>query len=114
MIEHSKMMMMTRLMLVTGAFESAPLVAQPLIYENTQAYDFLNYRAWEDHPALIIAAAAGFIEIQTPVLHSGFLQWFLSHVVARMLLPSYILVRLMIVLMMMMMMMIFFLFDCYV
>jgi hypothetical protein len=73
------------------AFDRPIIVGQPLIYENTQYYEYINYRGWQNHTGEILAAATGFIEMQTPIFHSLYFEWFLRNFVARMIWPLHIL-----------------------
>jgi hypothetical protein len=72
------------------AFAHTPYVAQPLVYEDTQAYDYLNLKSWSSYPD-VIAAATGFIEIQAPIFQSSFLAWYLKNIVGRAMWPTHIL-----------------------
>ena len=66
------------------SYHDPVLVSQPLIYENTQAYEYLNHRAWA-HPRYshVIAAETRFIEIQAPIFRSVFLEWYIENMISR-------------------------------
>jgi hypothetical protein len=53
----------------------SPIVAQPLIHENTQSYRYLQRRSWEN--PRILASNVGFIEIQAPLMDAMFLEWYI-------------------------------------
>lgn len=52
-----------------------PLVAQPLIHENTQFYRYTHRRSWTN--SNILASTTGFIEIQAPLIDTLFLEWYI-------------------------------------
>jgi hypothetical protein len=66
------------------SFDSRPYISQPLIHHHTQFYDYLNQQSWEHRPDIIVSET-GFIEIQTPIFHTGFLNWYLRNIVGRVL-----------------------------
>lgn len=73
---------------------SQPLISQPLIYDNTQTYDFLNEVSWRDERFLdmtLYAAQTRFIEIQAPIFDSMYLKWYIENVLSEILLPAHIL-----------------------
>jgi hypothetical protein len=72
------------------AFDKAPIIAQPLVSENTQIYWYFNYMPWKAHPG-VIAHETRFIEMQTPVFNGHFLEFYLSQVIGRLLWPLHIL-----------------------
>lgn len=68
---------------VHDSFNNSPiLIAQPLILDNTQAYTYLNYNSWNKSEYKDISAAeTRFVEIQTPIFVSTYLEWFLQNIV---------------------------------
>lgn len=58
------------------AFETPPYVSQPLINIPTQFYRYLIKRHWEQKGDTL-ASTVGFIEIQAPLLHAQFLEWYI-------------------------------------
>lgn len=51
-----------------------PLVAQPLIHENTKVYKYLGTPYWDG--SNVIACRVGFVEIQVPFIDAEFFEWF--------------------------------------
>ena len=84
--------------IVDCAFAAKPLVAQPLISENTQSYKFLRSLQWREFQAkdraekkVILATSSAFVEIQAPLVDAQFFEWFLRYFTAPLLRPSHIL-----------------------
>lgn len=72
------------------AFDQPPVIAQPLVHDNTQIYWYFNYDPWKAHPG-VIAHETKFIEMQTPVFNGEFLKFYLSKIISRLLWPLHIL-----------------------
>ena len=98
------------LLVAQCAFETPPLVAQPLIAERTQSYKYLNADGWKSEqlalekkrrggaaavatgkPPPVLATASAFVEIQAPLLDAVFFEWFLRFLVLPLAAPSHIL-----------------------
>jgi len=84
--------------IIDCAFAAKPLVAQPLISENTQSYKFLRSLQWREFQAkdrvekkAILATSSAFVEIQAPLVDAQFFEWFLRYFTAPLLRPSHIL-----------------------
>lgn len=68
------------------------LVAQPLIFDNTQVYEYLNYDSWNKETYRdVIAAETRFIEIQAPIFDAKYLTWYLRNIVSSVLWAVHIL-----------------------
>ena len=66
-----------------------PLVAQPLVGENTQSYKFFNKKSWQSAGA--VAAQTGFIEVQVPMIDSVLFRYYLLSFVLPLVIPAHIL-----------------------
>jgi hypothetical protein len=56
------------------ALPRPPLVSQPLVFEKTQSYRYLQRPSWQN--SSILASSVGFIEIQAPLFDALFFEWF--------------------------------------
>jgi hypothetical protein len=70
------------------AFDHAPLIAQPLIYEDKDSYHFLSRTYWRG--SKVLATKLSFLEIQLPFLETQFLDWFILAVIVPLFQPMYI------------------------
>ena len=72
-----------------------PLISQPLIYENTQIYAYLNRNTWYKYQnkqkAKYALVETGFIEIQAPVIDTQYFIWYLDTIITPILWSSHIL-----------------------
>lgn len=67
------------LIIAECSFDVAPIVFQPLIAEDTQAYSFLSYDRWMSSAkdSGVLFAESVFVEIQAPVIDTKFFEWFI-------------------------------------
>ena len=72
-----------------------PLISQPLIYENTQTYKYLNRNTWDKYQnknkVKYALVESGFIEIQAPVIDTQYFIWYLDTIIKPILWSSHLL-----------------------
>lgn len=73
------------------SFRHKPVVLQPLIFDNTQLYPYLNYDTWFYRDTNILALESKFIEKQTPIFRGLYLEWFLTSITGLLLWPMHVL-----------------------
>ncbi len=81
------------------SWKNTPLVLQPLIADNTQPYTYLNANTWafvnekerQNHKRTVRTSSTGFIEIQTPIFNTYFLEFYIMSFLTPMIQPTHIL-----------------------
>ena len=74
--------------------DPAPLITQPLLSPSSKLYPFLGEAGWKEEfkatGTRTLAAGAGFIEIQAPLMDAAFFSWFLRFLVVPMVAPLHV------------------------
>jgi hypothetical protein len=74
--------------------DPAPLITQPLLSPSSKLYPFLGEAGWKEEfkatGTRTLAAGAGFIEMQAPLMDAAFFSWFLRFLVVPMVAPLHV------------------------